>query len=463
MKNKKEENFNEWFNEVINENELVDDRYNVKGFIIYREWCAQSLKKMYNIYENALNEKDHKPLFMPIVIPEENFFKEAEHVQGFTPEVFWVTEHGDGEKLEKRLALRPTSETAFYQMYSLWIRSHNDLPYKRYQSGSVYRYETKATRPFLRGREFFWIETHCAYPNEKSAREHIQEDMETTKEVIGDIFGIPFIFFKRPRWDKFAGAVDTFAADTITSNGKFLQTATTHYLGTRFAKAFDVKYKTETGTDELAHLTCYGPGMTRIYGTIVAVHSDNKGLRLPFDIAPTQIVIVPILIKGKEEEVLKKATEILTNLKKAGYSVELDDKQKSPGEKFFMWEMKGVPIRIDIGPKDIENNQVAIFRRDLNTKEFVKETDLQKTIEKIETEFTKNLKSQAEKTFATQIVPVNSMVELEKVIKENKIGKAPFCSIDDDDGEKAAEEIKDKTGAEVRGADLVEKQKNKKC
>jgi len=451
---KKEENMNEWFNELIRETELVDDRYNVKGFVIYREWSAMSLRKMYNIFEKILNKKNHMPLYMPVVIPEQNFYKEAEHVKGFTPEVFWVTEHGDKEKLEEKLALRPTSETAFYQMYSLWIRSYNDLPYKRYQSGSVYRYETKATRPFLRGREFLWIETHCAFRDEKAALDQIQEDMETTKEVITDVFGIPVLFLKRPQWDKFAGAVDTYAADTITQNGKFLQTATTHYLGTNFAKAFNVKYKDEKEKDNLAHLTCYGPGISRELGTIVAVHGDNKGLRFPFEIAPKQIVIVPILIKGKEKEVLKKVNEIYKKFSK-DYDVILDNNtQKTPGEKFYFWEQKGVPIRIEIGPKDIENKKAGIFRRDLNSKEFILEKDLAKTISKIAKEFTLNLKKQAEKTFKENIVEVRDMKALEKALENNKVVRAPFCSIDRD-GEKYADMIKEKTGAEIKGVVLT--------
>jgi prolyl-tRNA synthetase len=451
---KKEENMNEWFNELIRETELVDDRYNVKGFVIYREWSAMSLRKMYNIFEKVLNKKNHMPLYMPVVIPEQNFYKESEHVKGFTPEVFWVTEHGDKEKLEEKLALRPTSETAFYQMYSLWIRSYNDLPYKRYQSGSVYRYETKATRPFLRGREFLWIETHCAFRNEEDAMEQIYEDMRTTKEVITDVFGIPVLFLKRPQWDKFAGAVDTYAADTITQNGKFLQTATTHYLGTNFAKAFNVKYKDEKEKDNLAHLTCYGPGISRELGTIVAVHGDNKGLRFPFEIAPKQIVIVPILIKGKEKEVLKKVNEIYKKLSKT-YDVILDDStQKTPGEKFYFWEQKGVPIRIEIGPKDIENKKAGIFRRDLNSKEFILEKELAKTISKIAKEFTLNLKKQAEKTFKENIVEVRDMKALEKALENNKVVRAPFCSIDRD-GEKYADMIKEKTGAEIKGVVLT--------
>ena len=178
MKNLKEKDFNKWFQELIKTNNLIDDRYNLKGFIVYRSWCVKTLKKMYYEYEKVLEEKNHEPLSMPILIHENNFYKESKHVKGLTPEVFWITEHGNNQKLENKYALRPTSETAFYDMYSYWIRSYKDLPLKRYQSGPVYRYETKATRPFFRGREFYWIETHCAFKNKEEALVQVQEDLK---------------------------------------------------------------------------------------------------------------------------------------------------------------------------------------------------------------------------------------------------------------------------------------------
>ena len=238
---KKEENFSEWFTQVVQRCELADLRYNVKGFLVFQPWSVLTMEKMYKFLEKTLQKKGHKPYWFPTVIPESNFKMESEHVKGFTPEVFWVTKGGT-KKLEEPLALRPTSETAFYQMFNLWIRSYKDLPFKTYQRGSVFRYETKATRPFLRSREFKWIETHCVHATKEDAFNQVKEDMQTNKEVLHDMFGLPFIFFERPAWDKFAGASRTFASDVLNPDGKVIQQPSTHMIAPTFAKAFDIKY-----------------------------------------------------------------------------------------------------------------------------------------------------------------------------------------------------------------------------
>ena len=219
---KKNENFSEWYTEIVQKAELCDLRYNVKGFVVFQPWSVLAMEKMYKYLESVLQSKGHKPYFFPTVIPEGNLKKESSHIKGFTPEVFWVTEAGS-DKFEERLALRPTSETAFYQMFSLWIRSYKDLPFKTYQRANVFRYETKATRPFLRSREFHWVETHCAHASEEDAMKQVHEDMQTTKEVLHDYFGLPFIFFERPSWDRFHGAHRTFAADVLNPDGRVVQ------------------------------------------------------------------------------------------------------------------------------------------------------------------------------------------------------------------------------------------------
>ena len=231
----KDKNFSEWFTEIIKVAELADVRYNVKGFVVFQPWSVLAMEAMYDLYESALQRKGHKPMWFPAVIPEKNFFLEKSHVEGFAPEVFWITEHGANEKLEEKLALRPTSETAIYQMYSLWIRSYKDLPFKAYQRAQVWRHETKATRPFLRSREFYWIEAHDVFANEEGAMKQVHEDMETAEEILHKKFGVPFIFFKRPQWDKFAGAVNTYGADAIMPNGKMVQQPSTHLLGQNFS------------------------------------------------------------------------------------------------------------------------------------------------------------------------------------------------------------------------------------
>ena len=227
---KKEENFSEWYSEVVQKAELADLRYDIKGFLVFQPWAVLSMEKMFHYLEKVLQKKGHNPYWFPTLIPEKNLKKESSHIGGFTPEVFWVTSHGKNEPIEEKLALRPTSETGFYYMFSYWIRSYKDLPFKTYQRANVFRYETKATRPFLRSREFHWIEAHCAHESEEKAMLQVKEDMKTTEEVLHDIFGLPFIFFERPSWDKFPGALKTFAADVLNPDGRVVQQPSTHLL-----------------------------------------------------------------------------------------------------------------------------------------------------------------------------------------------------------------------------------------
>ncbi len=456
---KKSEDFSEWFTQLVQKAELADIRYNIKGFTVFREWSVLTMKKMYSKMERALESKGHKPLIMPTLIPEQNFKVEAEHIKGFTPEVFWVTEHGNGKKFDERLALRPTSETAFYQMYSLWIRSYNDLPYKRYQSANVFRCEGKATRPFFRGREFLWIETHNAFANHEDAYKQVLEDMETTEEVLLNEYALPFIFFERPQWDKFPGAKKTFASDALMPSGKVIQLPSTHLLGQGFAKSFNVEFTDEKGEIQTPHLTCYGPAISRIYGAMIALHSDDKGLVLPFDLAPVQIVIVPILFDKTRDKVIKKCNELKKKLSK--YIVEVDLRENSSGWKFNQWELKGVPIRLEVGPKDLETKSVMLARRDKNKKEKIFEKDLVKTIDKIAKGFTSDLIKKAQKQFKDNIIEANTLKEIKKAIGQEKIVKICFCSMEKE-GENCANKIKDDVTAEIRGT-MVKKKETPKA
>ncbi len=456
---KKENNFSEWFTQIVQKCELADLRYNVKGFLVFQPWSVLSMEKMYHYMEDALKKKGHKPYWFPTVIPEGNFKKESSHVKGFTPEVFWVT-HGGKKKLEEPLALRPTSETAFYQMFNLWIRSYKDLPFKTYQRAQVFRYETKATRPFLRSREFHWIETHCVHATEEDAMKQVKEDMETNQEVLHDIYGLPFIFFERPAWDKFAGAYKTFASDVLNPDGKIIQQPSTHIISQEFAKAFDIKFKDKDGKEKLAYTTCYGPAISRIFASVVIVHGDNKGLKFPWEIAPINVVIVPI--DPENSKLRKKAISLKNEIEKFT-DVEIDFSEKRPGEKFNYWEMKGVPIRIDLGLKDLENKKITLFRRDLDKKEIVNEKNLVKRIQEISKEFTKNLIKKADKIFENKIKEVNEIKEAKQTIEEGMIAKCKFCSVDKD-GTACAEKIEKELGAEVRGTKLDEKTKSSgKC
>ncbi len=454
----KEENFPDWFGEICKVAELADIRYGVKGFTPFPPWSFMTMDIMFDFYEAALKRKRHLPMLFPTVIPESNLTKEAEHVEGFTPSVFWIGEIGDGIELEERLALRPTSETAIYPMYSLWIRSWRDMPLKRYQRCSVFRSEIKSTRPFLRGREFLWIESHNVFATHEEAKAQVMEDIETTIEVVTDDYGLPLIVFKRTQWDKFPGGLNTYAADTLMPDGKVIQLPSTHDLGDNFARAFDVKYLNENNETAYAWQTCYGPAISRMFGALISVHGDDKGLRLPFKLAPYQVVIIPI-IKGKNAEaVLEYCKKVEKTLEKAGFRVHLDDCDATPGWKYNYWEMKGVPIRIEAGPRDLKEGKVVVFRRDLMKRKSVELKDLKKHVKTLGKDIDQTLKAQADAKFEGLVVEADSIGKIADAMDNGKIARTPFCTTEME-GLSCDEEIKDKTGGEIRGTriDVAEK------
>ena len=455
----KEKNPSEWFTEIIKTAELADIRYGVKGFLVFQPWSVEAMEKMFFYLEKNLKKRGHKKYWFPTVIPEKNFTLEGDHVEGFTPEVFWV-EHAGSEKLEERLALRPTSETAFYSMFSMWIRSYKDLPFKTYQRANVFRYDTKMTRPFLRSREFHWIETHNAFATEKEAYENILGDMQSTKDVVFGIYGVPTMVFKRPQWDKFPGADNTYGADAITPSGRVIQQPSTHMLGQNFSKPFNVTFTDENEKEQYAYLTCYGPCVSRMFASVVLTHGDDKGLRFPFEIAPLQVIIIPILA-DKEPKVLKECEKIKELLEKDGISVEIDNSSKRPGEKFYFWEMKGVPLRIEIGPRDLEKKKALLYRRDNGKKIEIEIKNIKSEVVKNGEALSKNLKKIAEKDFVGIVKDCKTVAEIKKVVGKG-IARANFCSCGMD-GEKCATVIEKESGGEVRGTriDINEKAKGK--
>ncbi|MFW9853522.1 MAG: proline--tRNA ligase [Candidatus Thorarchaeota archaeon] len=452
----KEKDFSNWFTKIVHQAELADMRYNVKGFIVYRPWSTIAMKLMFDIYEGELDKFGHAPVIFPSVIPESNFQVEAEHVEGFAPEVFWISSAGSSGKLEERLALRPTSETAMYPLYSLWIRSWRDLPLKLYQSGKVWRYEGKSTRPFLRGREFIWIESHDVFATLEEAKAQTREDMQISRNCLTEQFGIPFIGFQRPEWDKFAGAVHTYAADTLMPDGRFLQLPSTHLLGDKFAQAFGINFTDAAGESHIAFQTCYGPAISRIFGAMIAVHGDNAGLIFPFKVAPLQIIIVPILAKGKTKMVEEYCDSLKTELRDSGFRVDVDHSTRRPGDKYYYWEMKGVPVRCEIGPTEVEESRITLFRRDTREKQIVDRRNLSKTISSLGQAITDELKQRAIVNFEKRLARADTIEELIHHLNRQRMIKIPFCSIDLD-GQTCAERIKDEmAGAEVRGIDVHE-------
>jgi prolyl-tRNA synthetase len=449
----KENNFSDWYTEIVEKANIADVRYNVKGFVVVREWGALAIENMYQLYEQALQRTGHMPVMFPTVIPESNFKKEAGHVEGFTPQVFWLNDTG-----EEKLALRPTSETAFYQMYNLWVRSWRDLPLKLYQRANVFRYETKATRPLIRAREFHWIEAHDVFQNKKDAEEQVQEDIKMTDAVMHRIFGVPFLPLKRPQWDKFPGAEYTIGSDTIMPDGKIIQQPSTHLLGQHFSKAFDIKFSDDSGKEDYAWQTCYGPAISRILASVISMHGDDSGLIFPFAVAPKQVVIVPIFNEKNEKKVLDFASKLNNNFFNSGLRSQIDGSNKRPGEKFFYWEMKGVPFRIEAGEKEIDSKELTLFIRDKKEKIKIGLSEISEQIRLLGKDFDKRLLDKADKIFEKSIVSCKTKEEIKKALDNKKIARFSFCSIEED-GEKCAAFIEKELQAGIRGIRADKKEK----
>jgi len=449
----KKNNFSKWYSEILNKAEITDMRYKVKGFVVIRPWGALIIEKMYKFYEQALQRTGHLPSFFPSVIPKENFEKESEHVKGFQPEVFWL----DDVKGESKLALRPTSETVFYQMYSLWIRSWRELPLKLYQRANVFRYETKATRPLIRAREFYWIEAHDVFATKKEAEEQVHEDVKMTEAVMHKIFGIPFLPMKRPEWDKFPGAEYTIGSDSILPDGKIIQQPSTHLLGQNFSKAFDIKFKDKKEKENYVWQTCYGPAISRILASVIAMHGDDNGLVLPFLIAPIQAVIIPIYSAKNKRNILQESEKISRLFFQQGISASIDDSEKRPGEKYFYWEMKGVPFRIEIGEKEIKSGTIDVFIRDLKERVKCRIKNLSEDIKNLGAEFDARLVKNADNLFKNSIENCKTKDEIKKALGSKKIARIPFCSVSDG-GIKCAEYIEKNLQARVMGT-LLKKEK----
>jgi prolyl-tRNA synthetase len=369
----KSKDFMEWYNEVVELAELTDKRYPIKGMNIWRPYGWAIMSRIDEFTRREMARTHHDEVSFPLMIPEKLFMKEADQIKGFGSEVFWVTHAGDN-KLEEgeRWIVRPTSECAMYEVFPLWIRSHTDLPLQTYQICNVFRYETKQTRAFMRVREIHFFEDHSVFADEKSAREHVDLDLQIVRNVYAKL-ALPALYSKRPDWDKFPGAVDSIGADVVMPSGRTLQCATVHYYGENFARAYDMKYESPDGGHKHCHQTTYGMS-ERLVGAVVGTHGDDNGLILAPEIAPLQVVVVPVLFKEGAEAVLAACAEAKRRLEAVEYGgrplkVQVDDRNKSPGEKYYHWELRGVPLRLEIGPKDVEKRSVFSARRDIPGKE----------------------------------------------------------------------------------------------
>lgn len=411
--------FSEWFHTILEEAEIIDTRYPIKGMHVWLPQGFKIRKHTLKILRDILDQ-DHEEVLFPLLIPEDELQKEAIHVKGFEDEVYWVT-HGGLTPLNKKMALRPTSETAMYPMFSLWVRSHSDLPLKFYQIVNTFRYETKHTRPLIRVREITTFkEAHTIHANEDDTEKQVERAVEIYRTFF-DSLGIPYVITRRPEWDKFPGAVYTMAFDTLLPDGKTLQIGTVHNLGQNFARTFDITYETPSGEHEYVYQTCYGLS-DRVIASVIGVHGDKAGLSLPPLVAPYQVVLVPIIFKKGGEEVIKFCREIEEKLKIEGnLRTYLDDRDIRAGKKFFEWEMRGVPLRIEIGPRDIKNGEMVIVKRNTLQKETLKinpET-LIEDINSILIDITQGMKEKAWEILKENIRPVETIQQALKEISEN--------------------------------------------
>ncbi|MDP8023077.1 MAG: proline--tRNA ligase [Nitrososphaeria archaeon] len=441
--NKKD--FSQWYDYVIYNADLIDIRYGVKGTVVYKPEAMDIIDSLYSLFESKLKERGHKKYLFPLFINYSSFKKEADHIKGFEEEVFMVNRAG-GKDLEEPLIIRPTSETAFYPMFSIWIKSYRDLPMKTYQSVAVYRYETKATRPLFRGREFLWIETHNVFPSEEEAKRHVEEDISMMSEQLKDL-GIPYLIVKREPFDRFPGADESYAYDAIMPNGEVLQVATTHYLGQNFTKPFEVKYLDQDGSYRIPYSTTLGIGITRILAAIISVHGDDYGLYIPPQLSSVKGIIVPILYGSSGDEVKKYMQHVIENAKP--YVFIPDTGEETPGEKFYRSELYGFPLRIEVGRKEVENSTVTVYRRDTRKKVVVNLKDLKVKLDEIIEDMKKNLKNKSESL--KDIPEAKNREEVLKLLKQHPIIKMDFCG-----RAECAMDLKKATeGYEVRG-ELVE-------
>ncbi|MBI2133711.1 proline--tRNA ligase [Candidatus Woesearchaeota archaeon] len=420
----KEKDFSEWYTQVVAKADLADYTL-VSGCMVFKPYSYAIWEKIQGLLDNKFREMEVKNAYFPVFIPESLLKKEGEHVEGFSPEVAWVTKAGDTE-LSEKLAIRPTSETIMYDSFSKWIRSWRDLPLLINQWCNIVRWEFKYPKPFLRTREFLWQEGHTVHETEKEADRQTMRMLEVYKELIEGQLAIAVILGKKSEAEKFAGALYTTTLESLMPDGKCLQMGTSHNLGQNFAKAFGISFLGKDGNSHMPWQTSWGVS-TRLIGAVIMAHGDDKGLVLPPNIAPTQIVIIPILFGESRDAVLKKCKELQSSIKKK-FSVLVDDRDGyTPGWKFNEWEMKGVPLRIEIGPKDIEKGHAIAVRRDTGEKETIKLEKLKERCTELLAEIQEKLLKNSRKALDDGIEDAKNWKEFLKIIESRKIARAFFC------------------------------------
>lgn len=450
------EDFSRWYIDVIKKADLMS--YSpVRGCIVFKPDGYEIWENIQRELDSKFKETGHRNAYFPLFIPESFFQKEKEHVEGFNPELPWVTEAG-GEKLEERLAIRPTSETMIGHMYSEWINSYRDLPLLINQWANVVRWE-KRTLPFLRTTEFLWQEGHTAHEDEQDARRETMQMLDVYRQFAEDFLAIPVIVGQKTPSEKFAGAIDTFSIEAMMKDGKAVQAGTSHYLGTNFAVAFDIKFLDRENQHQFAHTTSWGVS-TRLIGALIMVHGDDRGLVLPPKVAPTQVIMIPIGPPKTREQVIGRVDELYAELKKAGVRVKVDDRaDQSPGWKFNEYEMRGVPIRVELGPRDMENGQVVLVSRVSGEKKTVQQADFVQEVQNLLAEIHQQMYDKAKQFRDEHYIAVDSIDEF-KTFLETKRGfaLAGWC------GSNACEaQVKEETGATSRNIPFTPSETKSTC
>ena len=433
------EDFAQWYTDVVLKTELVD--YGpVKGTMVIRPYGYAIWENIQKDMDRRFKETGSKNAYFPLLIPMSYFTKEAEHVEGFAPEVAVVT-HAGGNKLEEPLAIRPTSETIIGTMYSKWIKSYRDLPVIMNQWCNVMRWE-KTTRPFLRTSEFLWQEGHTVHRTEEEAMEETMKMLEVYRSFAEETLAIPVFTGRKTEKEKFAGAVATFGMEAMMLDGKSLQAGTSHYLGQNFSKAFNIKFLDNDGVQKYGYTTSWGTS-TRMIGAIIMAHGDQRGLVLPPKVAPIQVIIVPVA--AHKGGVIEKAKELEASLIKLGIRAETDTRDMSPGWKFNEWEMKGVPVRIEIGPRDIENNKAVIVRRDTLVKQDISLDNLAEDINQLLVTVQKEMLEKSRERRDARVKEATTLEGILQGVETGNFVKAGWCGC-----RECEDKIKEQTGATAR-------------
>ena len=417
-----EVDFAQWFTDVCKKAELIDYS-SIKGMFIYRPYGYAIWENIQRELDNRFKATGHENVAMPMLIPESLLQKEKDHVEGFAPECAWVT-YGGSEKLEERYCIRTTSETLFCEHFKNIIHSHRDLPKLYNQWCSVLRWE-KTSRPFLRHREFLWQEGHTMHATEDEARAETHQMLNIYADFLENVLAMPVLKGQKTDKEKFNGAEETYTVECMMHDKKALQSGTSHYFGDGFAKAFDITYTGKDNQLHHPHQTSWGVS-TRMIGGIIMTHGDNNGLVLPPRVAPTQVIVIPVA--QHKEGVIEANTAVMDRLKAAGFRVKMDDSDHAPGWKFAEYEMKGVPLRLELGPKDIEKNQCVLVRRDSGEKSFVSLDGIEETVAQMLDSIHEGLYAKAKKNLEDNTYPCTTLAEVkEKMQERGGFAKAMWC------------------------------------